>query len=97
MRGTSFTILALIRELDFGLIVPWFGRKKFGISRYPAGVWRFRVTNLARCALAWAKKFFRRVSARHDLTSVWITGIDRARCEVAFRYKPSSRLGVANS
>src|SRR5215211_6185736 len=93
----SFQIPALINGLNSGSIVHWFGPKKRTGSKLPDGASQSLEMRSPRCARVCEKIFFRRVSAHLDLTSVLSTTIDRARCAAAFRYKQSSRLGVANS
>src|SRR5215469_10408051 len=95
--NTSFQIPALTGELNSGLIIHWFGPKKLVISRLPDGASRSPEMRSPRYARVCGKEFFRHVSARLEPTLVLSTVIDPARCEVAFHYKPSFRLGAANS
>src|SRR6266550_3898730 len=95
--NTLSTIPAPTHELNSGLIVRWFGQKKLVSSEFPDGALRSPGTRSPKCARVSGKTFSRRVSARPGLTSVLSTTIDRARCEAAFHYRPSFRLGAANS
>src|SRR4029453_8278450 len=95
--NTLFRIPALTGELNSGLIVHWFGPKKLIISKLPDGASRFPEMRSPRCVRVCGKISSRRVSGCLGPTSVSGTTIDQARCEAAFHYKPSFRLGAAIS
>src|SRR5262245_43849847 len=95
--NTLFQTPALTGELNSGLIVHWFGRKKRVSSKLPDGASRFPGMKSPRCVRVCGKISSRRVSGCLGPTSVLSTTIDQARCEAAFHFKPSFLLGAANS